>query len=63
LNPGDIEEVPAKVLREQLGGSKVHKVSGQLKLKQAPHGERPREKARADKPRGERRNKPKRHAH
>jgi 23S rRNA pseudouridine2605 synthase len=55
LNPGDIEEVPAKVLREQLGGSKVHKVSGQLKLKQAPtpNGERPREKARTEKPRGE----------
>jgi 23S rRNA pseudouridine2605 synthase len=41
LNPGDIEEVPAKVLREQLGQKKVHEVSGQLKLKQAaPHGER-----------------------
>lgn len=39
LNPGDIEEVPAKVLREQLGGAKVHKVSGQLKLKQAPRSE------------------------
>ena len=73
LNPGDIEEVPAKVLRDQLGGNKVHKVSGQLKLKQTPHGERPRDKARtakpragkpdADKPRGERRHKPKRHAH
>jgi 23S rRNA pseudouridine2605 synthase len=56
LNPGDIEEVPARVLREQLGGNKVHKVSGQLKLKQTPHGERPREKPRpdADTPRGER---------
>ena len=49
LNPGDIEEVPAKVLREQLGQKKpVHKVSGQLKLKSAPpqpdrpHTERPR---------------------
>jgi 23S rRNA pseudouridine2605 synthase len=27
LNPGDIEEVPAKVLREQVGANKVHKVS------------------------------------
>ena len=73
LNPGDIEEVPAKVLREQVGANQVHKVSGQLKLKQTPHGERAREKPRtdkprsdkshADKPRGERRHKPKRHAH
>ena len=51
LNPGDIEEVPAKVLREQVGASKVHKVSGQLKLKQTSHGERPREKPRTEKPR------------
>ena len=57
LNPGDIEEVPAKVLREQLGGNKVHKVSGQLKLAapSPPHGERPREKPRTDKPRSDRR--------
>ena len=40
LNPGDIEEVPAKVLREQLGAKKVHAVSGQLKLKQAPAKDR-----------------------
>ncbi|WP_119303709.1 pseudouridine synthase [Dongia deserti] len=39
LQPGDIEEVPAKVLREQLGEKKVHQVSGQLKLKQAPQTE------------------------
>jgi 23S rRNA pseudouridine2605 synthase len=40
LNPGDIEEVPAKVLREQVGGKQpVHKVSGQLKLKPAPRSE------------------------
>jgi 23S rRNA pseudouridine2605 synthase len=52
LNPGDIEEVPAKVLREQLGASKVHQVSGQLKAKQAAagrgepgRGERPGHKA------------------
>jgi len=39
LNPGDIEEVPAKVLREQLGAKQpVHKVAGQLKLRQAPSG-------------------------
>ena len=73
LNPGDIEEVPAKVLREQVGANQVHKVSGQLKLKQTPHGERARDKPRtdrprsdkshADKPRGEPRHKPKRHAH
>ncbi len=56
LNPGDIEEVPAKVLREQLGEKKpVHKVSGQLKLKTAP--------AQPERPRPERRAKPKRHAH
>jgi 23S rRNA pseudouridine2605 synthase len=68
LNPGDIEEVPAKVLREQVGANKVHKVSGQLKLRQpssaAPQDARPRtEKPRADKSRSERRHKPKRHAH
>ncbi|HEY3148607.1 MAG TPA: pseudouridine synthase [Dongiaceae bacterium] len=41
LNPGDIEEVPAKVLREQLGEKQpVHKVSGQLKLKNAPQPDR-----------------------
>ena len=41
LNPGDIEEVPARVLREQLGDKKpVHKVAGQLKLKQAPAADR-----------------------
>ncbi|HET6160082.1 MAG TPA: rRNA pseudouridine synthase, partial [Dongiaceae bacterium] len=62
LNPGDIEEVPAKVLREQLGEKKVHKVSGQLKLKNAPAAsERPAA------PRSERRAKPplkpRRHAH
>ena len=62
LNPGDIEEVPAKVLREQVGGKQpVHKVSGQLKLKQAPA---PRaDKPRPDKTHSERRHKPKRHAH
>lgn len=41
LEPGDIEEVPGKVLREQLGQKKVeHKVGGQLRLKQAPGPER-----------------------
>ncbi len=68
LNPGDIEEVPAKVLREQLGEKKpVHAVSGQLKLKRPPSGE-----PRAEMPRGgaaDRRRrakpgaKPRRHAH
>jgi 23S rRNA pseudouridine2605 synthase len=54
LQPGDIEEVPAKVLREQLGEKKVHQVSGQLKLKNAPTKERPAaERPRADKTRGE----------
>ena len=47
LNPGDIEEVPAKVLREQVGGAK-HTVSGQLKLKQAPSTE-PKATARSSK--------------
>jgi 23S rRNA pseudouridine2605 synthase len=66
LQPGDIEEVPAKVLREQLGQKKVHEVSGQLKLKQAPakdragversNAERPRgDKSRTDKLRGDNR--------
>ncbi|HEV8391411.1 MAG TPA: pseudouridine synthase [Dongiaceae bacterium] len=37
LERGDIEEVPAKVLREQLGEKKpVHKIAGQLKLKRTP---------------------------
>ncbi len=67
LNPGDIEEVPAKVLREQLGGGKGHKVSGQLKLKKTPssapqRGEPRKVRQGIDKPRGERRHKPKRHA-
>jgi 23S rRNA pseudouridine2605 synthase len=64
LQPGDIEEVPAKVLREQLGEKKVHQVSGQLKLKNAPPRERPTaerprtdnkrgDKKRGEKPRGE----------
>ena len=53
LNPGDIEEVPAKVLREQLGGNKVHKVSGQLKLKKAAQATAP-----ATPKRDERRGKP-----
>ena len=62
LQPGDIEEVPAKVLREQLGEKKVHQVSGQLKLKNAPSPERAHaDKKRGEKPRGdkpERRHKP-----
>jgi 23S rRNA pseudouridine2605 synthase len=50
LNPGDIEEVPAKVLRDQLGAKQpVHAVSGQLKLKKAPDAE-----PRAETPRGKR---------
>jgi 23S rRNA pseudouridine2605 synthase len=52
LNPGDIEEVPAKVLREQLGAG--HKVSGQLKLKQAPSAPPRDDRARDERPRGER---------
>jgi 23S rRNA pseudouridine2605 synthase len=65
LNPGDIEEVPAKVLREQLGEKKpVHKVGGQLRLKDAaPQADRPRPAA----PRAVQRQKPplkpRRHAH
>jgi 23S rRNA pseudouridine2605 synthase len=35
LKPGDIEEVSAKVLREQLGTKKGHDVSGQLRMRQA----------------------------
>jgi len=63
LERGDIEEVPAKVLREQLGEKKpVHKVAGQLKLKQtppaAPHAQTPGAE-RHHKPRV----KPGRHAH
>jgi 23S rRNA pseudouridine2605 synthase len=64
LNPGDIEEVPAKVLREQLGEKQpVHKVSGQLKLKNAPAQS---DAARADRPRKpplKTPRKPGRHAH
>ena len=54
LKPGDIEEVPAKVLREQLGEKKVHQVSGQLKLKQAPSVVPGRERAHTDKKPAER---------
>ena len=74
LNPGDIEEVPAKVLREQLGVSKGHEMSGQLKLKHRPDsaeraGERRPDEPRGDKPRSDKRRgdkpraKPGRHAH
>jgi 23S rRNA pseudouridine2605 synthase len=53
LQPGDIEEVPAKVLREQLGQKKVHQVSGQLKLKDAPAKDRASgERSNAERPRG-----------
>jgi 23S rRNA pseudouridine2605 synthase len=72
LEPGDIEEVPAKVLREQLGQKQVHQVSGQLKLKQAPSAAPAKERTPADRtqkerPRVDKRHKPrpksKRHAH
>jgi 23S rRNA pseudouridine2605 synthase len=64
LKPGEIEEVPAKVLREQLGQKQVHQVSGQLKLKQASPAA-PAERAQ-ERPRADKRHKPrarsKRHA-
>src|SRR4029450_8943501 len=69
LQPGDIEEVPAKVLREQLGQKKVHQVSGQLKLKPilsaataAPSGPKRDDRPQRDR-RSDRRSKPRRHAH
>jgi 23S rRNA pseudouridine2605 synthase len=57
LDKGDIEEVPGKVLREQLGQAKEksappsaknvkHEVKGQLRLKRKAQGDRPREDAR-----------------
>jgi 23S rRNA pseudouridine2605 synthase len=47
LERGDIEEVPARVLREQLGGKQaVHKVGGQLKVKQTPQAEARRDERR-----------------
>ena len=68
LDKGDIEEVPAKVLREQLGQAKEkaappsakgvrHEVKGQLRLKPgAPRGDAPKDhgarRDRFDKPRG-----------
>lgn len=65
LNPGDIEEVPAKVLREQLGEKKpVHKVGGQLRLKNAaPQADRPRPAAPRSAQRQKPPLKPRRHAH
>jgi 23S rRNA pseudouridine2605 synthase len=65
LNPGDIEEVPAKVLREQLGEKKpVHKVGGQLRLKDAaPQADRPRPAAPRPAQRQKPPLKPRRHAH
>jgi 23S rRNA pseudouridine2605 synthase len=55
LERGDIEEVPGKVLREQLGAKKMtHAVSGQLRLKQAPPAAGPPDRPRGDKLRGER---------
>jgi 23S rRNA pseudouridine2605 synthase len=50
LNPGDIEEVPPKVLREQLGGGKERKGRGKPKVKQGPQGERPQRAEQQRKP-------------